>query len=402
MALPHQKTVRRAEPLGIPADAGEYREELLGTTLLDRYEVFEINRGGFGLVLGVHDSRTGEDLAVKTPRPENRHQSLSVEEFKSEVGFWLKLDPHPNIVTARSVESVFDCPALFMDYVRADPFKTVRDWLTAGGMNREAAFGIMHQVATGKEFANRKGEIAHLDLKPENLMVDRNGTCKVTDFGLARRVQVVRGSYSRTSSATWAYAAPEILGGQVGDQRSDIFSYGLIFYELLTGGLPFPFDISRDSHAAYQQLKDFHGGCGIAKVTSDLYYHDLPGPHGHEFGVILSSCLGHHQDEREESFSSLLGSLERGLGLQHPSYTGGEAGAAEGPLQRAIGLRQIGRYSDALAILNRLLSHEPDRADVWQEAVLTLRASGDETTAAQFEIRARALGAPTRPGKDVR
>src|SRR4051812_10781575 len=124
MAVPQQRTTRQTALAANDIPSVAYRDELLGRTLLGRYEVFEINYGGFGLVLGVRDQRTGLDLAIKTPCPENRHQSASLAEFRSELSFWLKLAPHPNIVAARSVESLFDCPALVMEYVSTGPFKT--------------------------------------------------------------------------------------------------------------------------------------------------------------------------------------------------------------------------------------------------------------------------------------
>jgi serine/threonine protein kinase len=97
--------------------------------------------------------------------------------------------------------------------------------------------------------AVRNGEVAHLDLKPENLMIAADGTLKVTDFGSARHVQVVNGRYPGVSNGSWPYMAPEWFGDKPVDSRGDIYSCGVVLYEMLTGHLPFEIDYNGDLFA---------------------------------------------------------------------------------------------------------------------------------------------------------
>jgi serine/threonine protein kinase len=359
-----------------------------GDMLLDRYEVFGKDRGGFGVVIFVRDTETGQYLAVKIPIPETPDHRAEIEAFASEVRFWLELDPHPNVVKVHYLREVLGLPALFMDFIDGG---SLRRRLRAGPLNEDAAISAAYQLATAMEFVNRKGEIAHLDLKPENLLFHED-LLKVTDFGLAHRVRVVHGSYVRPDSATWRYAAPEIFAGGVGDTRSDIYSFGLIVYEMFCGRLPYPFRLAGDPDETYERLAQFHKHFGMSGVSKDLYHSGIPGCSNRELGIIASGCVAPYAGERHESFRDLLEMLERTVKPQQRRYVEQDLSTQE-VFERAMALRNMGQLSQALSKFNELLIKEQHVAIYWREAARALDASGDHFTAGTFEQRAAELDA---------
>lgn len=362
----------------------------LGTVILDRYVVFDIRMGGFATVLGVSDMDTGEDLAIKLPKARPEEPFLTRERFEAEVSFWLQLPAHPNIVHARFVEVVDEQPALFMEYVEGSPYGDLREYIDSQDIDNETAFDIAHQIAVGMDFANRRGEVAHLDIKPQNVLIAEGGLVKVTDFGLAGRVKIANGTYPRQSAGTWRYAAPEIFLGEAGDSRSDIFSLGLIFFEMITGRLPYPFDLSDDPTTAFQQLKAFHLNVGMDEITKGLYYKDFDGYRSDPLGIHLSGYLLHSRERRYSSFREVVALQTQILKVKPRLYPLPKK-RVEGLFERAVSMYKLGRHQEALACFNQLLVQEPTNALYWLEAAKPLVASGDTAAARQFEAKAREL-----------
>jgi len=351
------------------------------------------------VVLAVRDEETGQQLAVKVPRAATGEIAFSRETLEAEVAFWLNLDPHPNVVKAHFVREVEGLPAVFMEYVGGGAFGDLQEWLESGRLTQPTAIGLAHQLCLAMEFVNRRGEVAHLDLKPSNLLIARDGTLKVTDFGLAGRVRVTGRVFPRRDHATWRYAAPEILRGEAGDSRSDLYSFGVLFYEMLTGRLPVPFALSDDHAEVYGQLETFHRGRGIDDIVSALYYRGLPDSGDTRLGIVLSSCLSSFREKRARGFAEVLDMLESAANLSRPIAAAPRLTAHE-LLQYAIALREVGRCEEALSRFNELLLADPTQRQVWLEAARTLRASGDVPTAEEFEARAVALDPQPRGGDD--
>lgn len=377
--LPEPGGYMPTRPDESPMAANARSHAMLHRRLFDRYEVFRYREGGFGVVYMVQDTQTGREYAVKTYRPELAGELPSVEEFKAEVEFWITLDPHPNIVTAHFVEVDSGQPYLFMDYIGGSGPSSVRDWLQAGAFGEEQAIDLAYQLCLGMEYANARGETAHLDLKPENLLLERGatgaGTLKVTDFGLARRIRTVQGRYPRVTRGSLPYEAPEqILEGQV-DSRSDIYAFGIILHEMLTGRRPYLAQLSPDPAEQARQVRAFHEEGGTKETVKQLYWEGLPGfRYGKELGMIISACLG-YQSERWRDFSNLREVFEDTFGLRPPSYTA-PASAPDVGRSRAQALQRIGRHSEALAVFNRLLQHQPGEPGLWVEAAQCLFATG--------------------------
>jgi len=158
----------------------------IGGWLDNRYEIFDIRKGGMGVVYIVYDHE-GEFgprvLALKTVRDEFLLDTKQVTRFITEIKTWIKLDRHPNIVRAYSVQVIAGTPYVVLELVTGGD---LRRWLGTSRLNlpQTLRFGI--QFCMGMEHALRKGLYCHRDIKPENLLITIGGTLKITDFGLAK------------------------------------------------------------------------------------------------------------------------------------------------------------------------------------------------------------------------
>ncbi len=382
----YQPTLPQGDHAG-PVSSGESELEKsqLGQRLLDRYEVFRVRQGGFGIVYFVTDTKTSQEYAVKTYRQEFA-SLLNTEQFLAEVDFWMRLEPHPNIVRAHFVEQIQGQPHLFMEYVGEGTMNSLRDRILRGKLDRDQAIGIAYQLCLAMEFVNQKTEVVHGDLKPENILIDGNGVVKVTDFGLAHRLQISDGQYPRLKMGSWPYASPERFRNEVEDSRSDMYSFGVIFHELLTGELPYPFRLSRSPQDLEAQLSHFHARRGGHDLCQEFYYGSRPDPSN---GILLK-CLD-DQAERFINFSGLRRSLEKRFSLDPAKYQVHPKSSETHGHQRALALHRIGHFSEALSLYNTLLQQHPDEAILWFDAAQSLLAIGQMATAESFLNRAQDL-----------
>ena len=379
----YQPTRQQDTIEGDASGAANYQRGIpgLGQKLLDRYEIFGIREGGFGVVFFVTDEKTQRDYAVKTYKPEFAHLLPSIEQFHAEVNFWIALDPHPNIVKAHFVEIIQGQPYLFLDYIAGGV--SLRDRLRSVTLEKEQAIEFAYQLCLAMDFANQNLEIVHGDLKPENILIDPNGILKVTDFGLAHRVQVSQGQYPRLSMGSWPYAAPERFRGEVEDSRSDIYSFGVILYELLTGKLPYPFALNQAPQDLFKQFSSFHWERGAHHLSHRMYYGALFDPSD---GIIVK-CLD-DQAERYLNFAGLRRSFEHQFKLVPRPYITPVKPDEDDLHQRALSLHKIGHFGEALSLYNRLLQQHPNQAILWFDAAQTLLAVGQGETARSFLQRA--------------
>lgn len=202
-----------------------------------RYQIIEeLGTGGMGRVFRVVDRKLGEEIALKLIRPEIAQNRSIVERFASE----LKLARH---IVHRNVARMFDLneeanvPFITMEYVRGENLK--RLIRKVGRLAPGQAIPIACQVCDGLAEAHRLG-IVHRDLKPQNVMIDEDGQAKIMDFGLALLVAAGgAGDGPVSRSGTPAYISPEQIRGMPADGRADLYSLGVLIYEMLTGRTPF-------------------------------------------------------------------------------------------------------------------------------------------------------------------
>lgn len=207
---------------------------------IGKYEIVGVlGQGGMGVVYRGRDARIGRDVAIKTLTEGFSGESEMLKRFYQEAGHTGNLR-HPNIVTVYDFGDEAGLPYIVMEFLDGEPLdKLIQD---PESLHLRAKLEIMAQVCSALAYAHRMGMI-HRDVKPANVIVQRDGLVKLLDFGIARAGghQPMDKSMTRTGTlvGTPAYIAPERLRGELFDGRSDVFSAGVVLYQLLTGVLPF-------------------------------------------------------------------------------------------------------------------------------------------------------------------
>ena len=198
-----------------------------------------VGRGGMGAVFLAKDTKLDELIALKLLPQEFATDIRAIEWMKEEVKLARSL-AHPNIMRIYDLQTDTDRAVTFitMEFVDGVDVGTLMAGY-GGRLSLPAALRVLRQAATAVDFAHSQ-RIVHRDIKPKNIMVDRRGRVKVTDFGIARRLRETYSKISQTVVAgTPAYMAPEALDGQKIDKRADVYSFGVAAYEMVTGRVPF-------------------------------------------------------------------------------------------------------------------------------------------------------------------
>ena len=197
-----------------------------------------IGRGGSGLVFRARDRRDAREVAIKVLDPTLGASPEFAERFTREAQVLARLD-HPNILAVHRHGRAGGLFYLVLEYVAG---ASLRDVMESGELAPERALAIVPQICDALEFAHARG-VVHRDVKPENILLDAHDGVKVADFGLAKRLggDATNEGLTSTGAAlgTLRYAAPEQLDRPLEvDHRADIYSLGVVFYEMLTGEIP--------------------------------------------------------------------------------------------------------------------------------------------------------------------
>src|SRR5215469_16779514 len=212
------------------------------------YKVLEkIGEGGMGAVYKGVDLMLEREVAIKALRPELARQPDVVERFRAEAVTLAKLN-HPNIATLYSFLRQGDDYFMVMEFVRGETLDSVLQ--QSVGMQVDRAISLFCQALEGIDHAHKMG-IIHRDIKPANMMLTQTGSIKVMDFGIARVLGTARMTRQGSVIGTVEYMSPEQVHGQETDARSDIYSLGVLLYEMLTGRVPF-------SHPSEYELMKRH------------------------------------------------------------------------------------------------------------------------------------------------
>jgi TolB-like protein/tRNA A-37 threonylcarbamoyl transferase component Bud32 len=209
-----------------------------GRLIAGKYRIIEeIGQGGMGIVYKAEDLKLKRCVALKFLPPHLMDSSELKERFLIEAQAAAALS-HPNICVIHEVGESEDRPYIAMEYVEGE---TLRDRVRKGPLQPEEAVDLVSQVAAGLAEAHGKG-IIHRDIKSANIMVTAKGRAKVMDFGLAKLRGGTSLTRTQTTLGTVAYMSPEQARGEELDPRTDIWSLGVVLYELLAGKLPFQGD----------------------------------------------------------------------------------------------------------------------------------------------------------------
>jgi serine/threonine protein kinase/dienelactone hydrolase len=206
-----------------------------GSLIAGKYLIMEeIGRGGMGVVYKAEDTKLKRTVALKFLPPEHSIYPEAKERFLREAQSAAALS-HPNICTIHEVDEVEGQPYIAMEYVRGE---NLRQKLINAPMDSGTAVDLAVQIASGLEAAHQRG-IIHRDIKSANIMVTEKGQAKVMDFGLAKVAGEIRLTKEAMTIGTIAYMSPEQAQGEDLDKRTDLWSFGVVLYEMLTGQLPF-------------------------------------------------------------------------------------------------------------------------------------------------------------------
>ncbi|NIO48491.1 MAG: protein kinase [Candidatus Aminicenantes bacterium] len=229
--LPASKEIPVTETLETP------KEELTrGTTFANRYEIIEeLGKGGMGKVYRVEDKKIKEELALKLIKPEISSDKKTIERFSNELKMAHKVS-HRNVCRMYHLSEEKGTYFITMEYVPGEDLKSFIK--RAGPLGVGKTIFIAKQVCEGLAEAHRLG-VMHRDLKPQNIMVDKEGNARVMDFGIARSLTAKGITGAGVMVGTPEYMSPEQAELKEVDQRSDIYSLGVILYEMVTGRVPF-------------------------------------------------------------------------------------------------------------------------------------------------------------------
>jgi serine/threonine-protein kinase len=211
---------------------------VLGQTFADRYELTElVGTGGMSSVYKAHDTLLERNVALKILHDHYSDDDEFVERFRREARAVAQLS-HPNIVTVIDRGESGGRQFIVFEYIDGENLKELL--VRSGRLPVERALELALEVARGLAFAHDHG-LVHRDVKPQNVLLNGDGKAKVTDFGIARSLDVDHGfTQTGTVLGTSNYIAPEQASGQPVDAQTDVYSLGAVLYELLAGDVPFP------------------------------------------------------------------------------------------------------------------------------------------------------------------
>ena len=209
---------------------------------ISHYHILEkVGEGGMGVVYKAQDARLKRFVALKFLPRELTRDVQAVERFMQEAQTASSLD-HQNICTIYEFSETEDGQLFFvMAYYDGE---TLRQRIDQASTSYDATIGIVRQLCDGLASAHARG-IIHRDIKPANLMITRDGVLKILDFGLAKLAGQIRITKQHSTLGTVSYMSPEQLSGGTIDHRTDIWSVGVLFYEMLSGCLPFRGEIEQ-------------------------------------------------------------------------------------------------------------------------------------------------------------
>jgi serine/threonine protein kinase/predicted Zn-dependent protease len=212
------------------------RELTPGETFAGRYQVIEdLGKGGMGRVYKVYDAEVKEKLALKLLNPEIAADERTIERFRNELRLARTIS-HRNVCRMHDLGRDGSTYYITMEYVSGEDLKSLIHRI--GALPVGKAVSVARQVCEGLAEAHRAG-VVHRDLKPQNIMIDRDGNARIMDFGIARSVKGKGITGANVLVGTPEYMSPEQVDGKEAGPRSDLYSLGVVLFEMLTGRLPF-------------------------------------------------------------------------------------------------------------------------------------------------------------------
>lgn len=347
-----------------------------GDKIGGRYFVGDVKFGGMSEIYLCLDLEHDIPYALKTFHQRFATNPEFLDIFEQEVATWMALENHPNIVRCYWMDNLDDQPFMFLEWIDGEEGKgnDLRGWLRHGPMKPRVALNLAVDIIRGMIHVQEKQPgLVHRDLKPENILVSQEGLAKITDFGLAQIVErgelkiveteaMAGGRQSIVCKAgisgTPAYMSPEQWRGESLDERTDIYAFGCILYEMLIGKPPYQISFPVTNPQWLQKMQRQHEtevipfpAIGLSAVILEL----------------LQICLAKERQARPDSFNELLSYMEQiyqqefGEPVQAPltidEFTARDHG------NRGLAYLKLKRYEYALNDFNQVIKLNPNSAE---------------------------------------
>lgn len=277
-----------------------------GKIIDGRYEVIEeIGRGGMAVVYLAKCLVLNRYVAIKMLRPEYRGDAEFIKRFKIEALSAASLS-HPNIVSIYDVGNEGDAEFIVMEYVEGI---TLKQYLSAKGtLPWKEAVDSAAQICSGLEHAHKKG-IIHKDIKPENIIITKEGILKITDFGIAKALNQGTITTGGLTMGSVHYFSPEQARGSITDAKTDLYSVGILLYEMVAGRRPFEGETAIS--VAMQHIE-------AEPIRPSMFNQSIP----RSLESVILKAMKKNQSERYQSATEMLIDLKK-------VYVGSEVSGAE-------------------------------------------------------------------------
>lgn len=375
-----------------------------------------IGEGAFGQVYKAYFRNAGKDCALKTFHDRYLGNKTTRDRFRKEVDIWVGLERHPNIVPAYLVEEMHGRLFVVMEYVEPDGRNVAVDGadrvslyrcLKGSPLDIERVIEWGIQFCRGMEHANRQGIRAHLDIKPQNILIGGDGRLRITDFGVAVTVSRSNQSVvelppaSSQGSAghdqtrrkpqglygTPGYMAPEVYddGSAAADVRSDIYSFGLVLWQMTTGSYHPPFHVA-DEHDPWEYARRVH----------ELQIHNRPPRIETPIWATIDRALRRDPSDRHSDFTELCEELQQ-VALRLMGHCVAEqpqpSPDADFWNNKGISVESLGRVEEAIGYYQKAIDMDPGHVHAWTNKGSALRNQGYPDRALDCLDRALALDA---------
>ncbi|MBK8137666.1 MAG: tetratricopeptide repeat protein [Chloroflexi bacterium] len=370
-----------------PAENSVGREFAVGEKIDDTYEVMSVRYGGMGVVYLCYDQQRGEPAALKTFQSRFWNNTRAVTRFDKEAHTWIRLEKHPNIVQARLVRVIDGRPHIVLEHVSGPENlgSDLSSWIRHRRITIENSLDFALQIARGMRHAFVKVPgMVHRDIKPANILVTHDGTAKVTDFGLVYSV-LQDGSSSDDAEpsadveidptdrltradavvGTYAYMSPEQWRSDPRlDARSDIYAFGCVLFEMLTGKTVFAFRQKAELKKAHLEDTPEFDEAAEVRVPEALR-------------KLVLWCLEKEREDRPQSWAEIADVLRditvEITGHEPEPEPEGLPLAARELVDKGYSLTELGRYEEALVAYDQAIAQQPGLSWAWARKGRTLR-----------------------------
>jgi tetratricopeptide (TPR) repeat protein/tRNA A-37 threonylcarbamoyl transferase component Bud32 len=374
-----------------------FEEFEIGDIIDNQFEIRKISKGGMGVIFFCFDSENTSPVVIKTFQDKYLSDKNSVNRFEWEANSWVQLEKHRNIVEAYLVKKINGQLFIILEMITGDKLygATLRGWIEGGGLDLNTILDFSIQFCQGMMHASSKFEemgktFVHRDIKPENIMVAADKTLKITDFGLVKAFldnekesnlnmgKEFKNEFTALGEicGTLPYMSPEqCLGLEDLDTRSDVYSFGCVLYEMLTGKPPFA---ENKMHKYIKQhLKK------TPKEPNNLHY-NIPG----KLKIVVMKCLEKERSSRYRNFSEIKETLEE----IYFEYTGdrfkeknSRADLTESDfVNKGYSLSELGKKEEAIRLFDKVLELNPENIYALNNKAEVLSSVGKNSDAVYY------------------